>query len=408
VSPFETLRLAAVALSASRGRSALTVLSITIGAFAIVVMSSLAESGLLTLQHGIEELGGARIVFVAQKSPERGEAKQASYARGISLDDRERILRDLPHIVGSSMFSRLGKRDVLSETGARGRTDLVASDAAFFQAFHMLVARGRAFTDDESRARAPLCVVGHTLVQKLNLGDLLGHSLTVGPLRCRVAGVLADNSRFGVGFGFDWTDLVIVPLGTMGDLEDGVKEAVSVIVKTDDPGSNDVVKRMVNARMTARHPGVDDFTLFDFSTFMARFQKVFLVMELIVALLASIALVIGGVGVMNMMLVAVSERFKEIGIRKALGASPRDIGAQFLTEAVMLSTTGGAVGVGLGLAVALGASLLIARFLTTWQTSLAPVAAALALAVSLGIGAVFGVLPARRASRLDPVEAMRR
>ena len=273
----------------------------------------------------------------------------------------------------------------------------------------MRVARGRAFTDEENRARAPLCVVGHKLVEKTAPGDALGHALTVGPLRCRVAGVLA-RQQIGSAWASASTGRTSSSSrsGRWAISEDGVKEQVSVIVKTDDPGSNDVVKRMVNARMMARHPGVDDFTLFDFATFMARFQKVFLVMELIVALLASIALLIGGVGVMNMMLVAVSERFEEIGIRKALGASPRDIGAQFLTEAVMLSTTGGAVGVGLGLAVALGASVLIARFLTTWQTSLAPVAAVAALAVSLGIGAVFGVLPARRASRLDPVEAMRR
>jgi putative ABC transport system permease protein len=109
---------------------------------------------------------------------------------------------------------------------------------------------------------------------------------------------------------------------------------------------------------------------------------------------------------MNMMLVAVSERVKEIGIRKALGARPSDIGAQFLAEAVLLAAFGGTLGVVSGLAVAVAASLLIVRFLATWQMSLAPIAAALALAVSFGIGTVFGWLPARRAARLDPIQAI--
>ena len=404
----ENLRLATGAVVATRGRSALTVLSITIGAFAIVVMSSLAESGLATMVRGLEELGGARLLMVVQKSPERGEAKQASYARGLALTDRERIFRDLPHVDGLSMFSRLGKRDVLAESGARASTHVVAADARFFDVFRMKVARGRAFTEDENRGRAALCVVGHKLAAKLGSDEPLGRFLSVGPLRCRIQGVLADNDRFGVGFGFDWTDLVIVPGETFADLDPAVRERASVLVQTDAPSSNEAVKRLVNARLVARHPGVDDFTLFDFSGFMERFRAVFAAMELIVALLAGIALLIGGVGVMNMMLVAVSERVKEIGIRKALGARPREIGAQFLTEAVLLAIFGGGTGVASGLGVAAVLALVIGRFVPTWQTSLAPSATATALVVSVGIGVLFGWLPAQQAAKLDPTSAMRR
>jgi putative ABC transport system permease protein len=404
----ENLRLAAGAVAATRGRSALTVLSITIGAFAIVVMSSLAESGLATMAHGLEELGGARLLMVIQKSPERGEAKQAAYARGLTLPDRERIFRDLPHVQGLSMFSRLGKKEVLAESGARATTHVVAADARFFDVFHMRVARGRAFTEDENRGRAALCVVGHELAAELGSEDPLGRFLSVGPLRCRIAGVLADNDRFGVGFGFDWTHLVIVPSETLSDLDPAVKERASVLVQTDDPSSNEAVKRLVNARLVARHPGLDDFTLLDFSGVMQRFGAVFAAMELIVALLAGIALLIGGVGVMNMMLVAVSERVKEIGIRKALGARPREIGAQFLAEAVLLAVVGGGAGVVSGLGVAALAALLIARFVTSWQASFAPSATLTALVVSIGIGVLFGWLPARQAAKLDPIHAMRR
>jgi putative ABC transport system permease protein len=403
----ENLRLAVSAIAGTRGRSALTVLSITIGAFAIVVMSSLAESGLSTISRGIEELGGARLVLVAPKTPERGEAKQDAYAPGMSLTDRERVFRDLPHVDGLSMFSRLGKKDVLAEWGARASSDLVAADARFFEVFRMKVDRGRAFTEEENHGQAALCVIGHKLAAKLG-PDPLGHFLTAGPLRCRVAGVLANNDRWGVGFGFDWTDLVIAPSETLANVEPEVHLRAVVLVRTDHPSSNEAVKRLVNARLVARHPGVDDFTLYDFSGVMKRFGAVFAVMELIVALLAGIALLIGGVGVMNMMLVAVSERVKEIGIRKALGARPREIGAQFLTEAVFLAILGGGTGVLSGLGVAAAASLVITRFLPTWQRSLAPGPTAAALAISIGIGVVFGWLPAKQAARLDPIAAMRR
>ena len=402
----ENLRLAASAVAGTRGRSALTVLSITIGAFAIVVMSSLAESGLATISRGIEELGGARIVLVAPKKPERGEAKQDAYAPGLSLTDRERVFRDLPHVEALSMFSRLGKKDILSQSGQRASADVVGADARFFDAFHMNVGRGRAFTEEENRGQAAVCVVGHKLVEKLGV-DPLGQFLTAGPLRCRVIGVLANNERFGVGFGFDWVDLVIAPSETMANVDPAVHTSAVVLLRTDDAASNEAVKRLVNARLVARHPGLDDFTLYDFSGVMKKFGAVFATMDLIVALLAGIALLIGGVGVMNMMLVAVSERVKEIGIRKALGARPREIGMQFLTEAVLLAILGGGTGVVSGLGVAALASVLIARFLTTWQRSLAPGPTAAALVISIGIGILFGWLPAKQAARLDPIAAMR-
>ncbi|MDF2696481.1 MAG: Macrolide-specific ABC-type efflux carrier [Labilithrix sp.] len=397
-------------LAQSRGRSVLTVLSITIGAFAIVVMSSLAESGLATLNRGIEELGGARLLLVVPKAPERGEVKQVAYARGLTLTDRERLLEGIPHVTGLSLFSRLGKQEVMAESGMRASTDVLAVDARFFDAFRMRVGRGRAFTEEENHGRAALCVVGHKVAEKLGPAPAqpLGGFLTVGALRCRIVGVLADNDRFGVGFGFDWTDLVLTPSETMGAVDPRVLERAAIIVTTDAPQSNELVKRLVNARLSARHPGVDDFTLLDFSGVMERFGNIFHAMELIVALLAGIALFVGGVGVMNMMLVAVSERVTEIGIRKALGARPRTIGVLFLTESVLLAGIGGGVGVGLGLVVAVGASALIARGLTTWQLSLAPWPAAGAFLVSMALGIGFGWFPARKAALLDPIEAMRR
>jgi putative ABC transport system permease protein len=410
MSIFQILRMATGALSANRARSTLTVLSITIGAFAIVVMSSLAESGLLTLSKGVEDLGGARIIMVWQKWPEKGENKQFAYARGLSLADRERVFEGIPHVAGVSLYKSLGPQEVTAESGARATTSVLAADARFVDVFRLRIARGRAFTEDENRGREAVCIVGPKLAEKIGPAptDPLGRFLTVGSVRCRIEGVFADNERFGVRFGFDWNDLVVVPSETMGDRDRSVQEWGQMIVQTDAPASNDLVKRLISARLSARHPGLDDFGLFDFNGMMESWKKIDQAMQLIVAVLAGIALFVGGVGVMNMMLVAVSERVKEIGIRKALGARPRAIGAQFLTEAVFLSTLGGTTGVITGLGVALLASTLLARSISTWQVSLAPWAAISALVVTMLIGIGFGWLPARKAASLDPIEAMRR
>jgi putative ABC transport system permease protein len=406
----QVLRMAASALAANRGRSILTVLSITIGAFAIVLMTSLAESGLKTLTKGIEDLGGARIIMVFPKRPERGENKQYAYTPGMTLADRDRTFDGIPHVAGVSMYSSLGHQEVMAESGLRVTTSVIASDTRFFSVFNMRMARGRIFTDEENHARETSCIVGPAVAAKIGPtpNEPLGRFLSVGSLRCRITGVFADNERFGVHFGFDWNDLVVVPSETMGDLDPRVLAGALMLVQTDAVSANPLVVRLINARLSARHPGVDDFTIVDFSGFMESWQGVERAMELIVAVLAGIALFVGGVGVMNMMLVAVSERVKEIGIRKALGARPRAIGVQFLTEAVLLSTLGGGTGVALGLGVSVLASLLIARAVTTWQLSLAPWAAVSALVVTALIGIGFGWLPAKKAAALDPVEAMRR
>lgn len=402
------LAIAARALSAHKLRSLLTVLSITLGAFAIVLMTSLAEGGLLTLSRGIEDLGGARLILIVPKEPERAERKKSMYVTGFTRRDRDRLARGVPHVAEHTMYAMLGSRDVTTDEGKEDRTDLVAADSGFLRAFRMPVGRGRAFSDDEDRRRARVCVAGPKLASRLFRGDPIGRWVTVGALRCRVIGVLAESDRLGVSFGFDWVDLLVAPIDTVADVEPAVKSAALVVIKTDDPRNNDPVKRILNALLVERHHGVDDFTLLDFSGIMGKFEAMFTTMKAIVGLIAGVALLIGGVGVMNMMLVSVSERVREIGIRKALGAAPRDISAQFLCEAALLSGFGGLLGVfGGGLAAEI-ASAVIRRFTPSWVGAVSMPAVVAALVVSSGVGVVFGWLPARRAGRLDPVAAMRR
>jgi putative ABC transport system permease protein len=181
-----------------------------------------------------------------------------------------------------------------------------------------------------------------------------------------------------------------------------------MLLATDAVTSNDVVKRIINARLVERHHGLDDFSLIDFASVLRKFYAAFVIMEVVASCLAGVALVIGGIGIMNMMLVSVSERTREIGIQKAVGAQPAHLRAQFLSEAALLSLAGGVAGTALGLGVASLASLGVQRLVSSWVGATSWTAVGAALLSALSVGIAFGWLPARRAAHLDPVEAMRR
>lgn len=403
------LQIATRALAGHKFRSTLTVLSITLGAFAIVLMTSLAESGLTTLMRGLEDLGGSRLILLVGKKPERAEQKSASYTRGLTLADRELLRGALSTVEARSLYAPLWRKDIVADSGVLSRTDFVVADAGFFELFKMKLSDGRVFDESENREHRKMCVVGHKLAERLWPGDrAVGRSATIAGLRCRIVGQLENRDRWGVNMGFDWLDVIIVPIDTYADLLPPILNQAELLMRTDSVESNDLTKRIINALLKERHNGIDDFEIIDFARFLKNFQQVFFIMKMIVAFIAAIALLVGGVGVMNMMLVSVSERVREIGIRKALGASPWAIGTQFLTEAVLLSGSGGAVGVGSGILLATIANRVIHGFQPNWVGVIAEGAVIAALSVSLAIGVVFGFLPAFRAARLDPVEALRR
>jgi putative ABC transport system permease protein len=226
-------------------------------------------------------------------------------------------------------------------------------------------------------------------------------------LRCRIVGQSNSREFLGNFMGLDRLDYLAAPFETMADVDPKVKPGAHIQLKSDVQSSNEIVKRVANVILTQRHHGVDDFQIFDFSGIMNQFTGFFRIMSIIVGFIAGIALLVGGVGVMNMMLVSVSERVREIGIRKTIGANPSDIGRQFLLEAMVLSGTGGLIGAGSGVAAAIGASTLIRHFKPRWVTVIADESVLIALAVSIGIGLLFGYFPARRASKLDAITAIR-
>jgi putative ABC transport system permease protein len=408
VSRTDDLRVAAKSLWAHRFRSGLSLLSIAIGAFSIVLMSSLAQSGFETLRRGIEELGGARLLLIVPKRPERAKEKAQAFRSGLTRLDQASIFEDLPYLREHTRFSSLHDRSLRADNGKATHADVVAADSRFSEFFAMPLARGRRFTEREETEHASVCLVGSKLAIDLWGGNAVGHLLSFGGVRCQVVGQLDARQRYGIQLGFDWVNLVVLPASTAADFFSEVLPSTLIMARTAGAEHNEVVKRIVNVRISERHHGIDDFALLDFAGILRNFNTVFLVMQLLVGCIAGLALVVGGVGVMNMMLVSVSERVREIGIRKALGAAPRHIRAQFLTEAALLSGSGGVLGASLGAVCAVLASALISHFLDTWTGLLSWLAVLAALLTALATGVFFGWMPARRASALSPVEAMRR
>jgi putative ABC transport system permease protein len=401
---FEFLRIGLGVLRAHKFRSALTVLSITIGAFSVVVMSSLAKSGISTIARGIEDVGGARMVIFFPKPPERAERKRASYFRGLTMEDAEALRGRVPGARYFEMHGELGQRDVRHGVAEPRSADLVAGNQDFLDTFTMKLAAGRNLDREDIDGRRKVALLGDGVAGALfsSAEEALGKVVRVGVESFRVVGVVSKVKRFGIGFGFDWNDFVLVPISLRGEADQA-----ALIVVTNGTEHNEMAKRVAFALLTDRHRGVDDFQVFDVGAMTEKFYAVFRIMQIIVAFIASIALLVGGVGVMNILLVSVSERVREIGLRKAIGASDVAIGAQFLFESALLSALGGLVGVAAGSLAAQIVGRVIRSSEETWVPVLSVEAIVGAVCASTLIGVFFGLLPARKASRLTVVDCLR-
>lgn len=400
----EYLRLALKTLKAYRLRSTLTVLSITIGVLAVILLTSLAQSGLATLARGIEEIGGSRFIMIWGDAPKKAARKAGNYTKGLTYADT-RALSD--HLQGIERITALYQGDKVSvhlPGQPEKQTDLIGTDPSYLDAFAMPLGKGRNLTAQDLEEEARVCVVGDELAQKLfKKRSAVGEQIVIKGDRYRIVGELKFTPKSGMNFGFSWNDLVIVPLTT---LQPEGRVAMIAMTRRADAGSEDLLDR-VNAILMHRHNQVDDFQIFDMGGMLKGFYAVFYGMILIVGLIAGMSLVIGGVGIMNIMLVAVAERRREIGLRKAVGATQGTIMRQFLVEAVVLSLFGAAVGAVLGVGLASLASVIGPQINKGWVGVVSQPAVFLAILASAGVGLFFGWYPAKQAAELDPILCLR-
>jgi putative ABC transport system permease protein len=347
--------------------------------------------------------------------PSEGEAQsgrdRAVYDRGFTDDDLA-ALRRIPYLQSVAAESTYGSESVWATEDNRAKADVVGVGAGMLEILGWEPSVGRLITESDGLERRRVAVLTGPLATSLfpdtDPASVIGQTVFVGHKPYVVAGVLEVRDMMGINFGFSWETSVFVPQLTAEKRDGRPENARFFVGLTEDATHNETTVTMANAALLANHRGVEDFQSLDFSTFLLQFYTFFRVLNLIVALIAGISLIAGGIGVMNIMLVSVTERVREIGVRKALGASRRDILGQFLIEACTLSLTGGLVGIGLALLTTTGANIAIHQFQPSWVGTWSVLGVGLSLGVTSSIGLLFGAVPAWRAARLDVVECLRR
>jgi putative ABC transport system permease protein len=408
---FLTIRVALRALRKNKLRAGLTVLGVVIGIAAVTTMVSIGQSAGALVQGQLQGLG-TNVLLVFPGSNKNSGARVTTVVT-LTAKDSDAIAAECPAVLASSpMVGANGQVIYGSVNWNPGQMYGVGPD--YLTVRNWALAAGDFFTERDIGSASRVCVIGHTLVPKLfQTSNPLGQMVRIKNIPMQVIGVLEKRGADMVGR--DQDDIVLIPYTTVQKRIQGSSfDTVNLIMasaRSDRQMSDaeDEIRRLLLDRHRI-HPGeLADFEVQSANDIARVLGIVTGTITLMLSAIAGISLLVGGVGIMNIMLVSVTERTREIGIRMAVGARPRDILRQFLVEAVVLSAIGGTVGLALGMAASVGATYLI-----NWASSGAPwpvvvsfPAAIIAMVFAAAVGLVFGYYPARRASRLDPIEALR-
>jgi len=424
---FESLRVAMRGLASNLMRTGLTMLGIIIGVGVVILVVAIGQGASQKVTEAVNSLGTnmlsiwpgtSRIKISAvstsavnNNAPTTGTGStataQVQTTNRLTLDDAKNIAKNFPKTVDAvapqvrdNVQIRLGNKD--STTNLTGTT----TDYPFVN--NVEVNRGRFFTQSELDGSQKVCVIGATVADKLTGDpgtDLTGQKISVNRQEFLVVGIMAVK---GAGaFGQDQDDLILAPITTAMRRVLNRRYISFMGVRCVNPKMMPLAQEQISSYLRNRHhlqppfPDNDDFNIRSQTELMERQQSVTSTMTSLLSAVAVISLVIGGIGIMNIMLVSVTERTREIGIRKAIGATPRDILLQFLIESAIISLFGGLIGIGLGV----GTSQLMAMF--GWNTIVNVTAIVAALVVSGGVGIFFGIYPASKAAALHPIQALR-
>ncbi len=395
-----TVELALGALLRHRMRSALTVLGVVIGVGAVLMMQSLGAGASAYIEQTISGLG-SNVLLVIPGAP-RGGMGTYGGAPLFTPADLEALRRAVHDATAIAPVASKPLRTVAA--GNNRNTPFSGVTPEFFVVRGWALSKGRSISADDVRQGAAVCVLGQTVVNELFPGEEpLGREVRVHDLPCKVVGVL--EVRGASAFGQDQDDIAMMPLTTFQRRVSG-SDRVSMIILSAEPDALDAAKDQLSSVLRRRRhvlPGEeDDFAVRDPREIQAVLGQVTSVLSAFLLGVAAISLLVGGIGIMNIMLVSVTERTREIGVRLAVGARERDVLRQFLVEAIALSLAGGVIGVGVGL---VGARVVSGVMNVPFVVPLSGVP--VALGVSLLVGVVFGVVPARKASRLSPLAALR-
>jgi putative ABC transport system permease protein len=399
------LRLALSALARNKLRAFLTVLGILIGVASVVAMTALGAGAQERMAAQMASLGVNMLVVMPASLSTGGAHTGLGTASGLTDADAEAIVREVPTIAATAPALSSSAQAVYGNRN--WGTHVTGTTSDYFRVRSWAAQRGAVFDAIEESTGARVCVIGETV--RANLfprENPIGRMIRLGHMPCRVIGVLAAKGQSG--FGQDQDDIVIVPLATyrqrIARLPGGQVSVMYLSARYQSVSHH--AQSAVTALLRQRHriqPGAENnFAVRNLEDLANSYNEQQSALTLLLLAVASISLLVGGIGVMNIMLVSVTERTREIGIRMAIGAQAKAILSQFLVEAIVLSGIGGV----LGLVVGIIATVVMGR-LTHWSVSLQPMSAVAAVAVASGIGVVFGFFPARSAAALDPIIALR-
>jgi putative ABC transport system permease protein len=402
------LRVAMRALAVNKLRSLLTMLGIIIGVAAVIVMIAVGAGAQQRVKEQISSLGSNLLLILSGTTTSGGVRMGFGSNQTISEDDAAAIPREIPATMAAPALRGTTQ---LIWGNTNWSTVIFGVTPEYIEVRQWEIAAGRIFDASDMAGATKVCLVGQTVARQLFGGaDPVGQVIRVRRVPFTVIGVLEGKGQSMMGS--DQDDLVLMPISTarkrvLGASNLAKQRSVGTIwVKVAEGHDMKNAEEQVRALLRQRHrlqPGQDDdFSLRNLEEVAATQEASSRVLALLLAAVASVSLVVGGIGIMNIMLVSVTERTREIGLRMAVGARTRDILGQFLVEAVTLSLIGGLAGIAIGVATAVG----IAQF-AGWRIVLSPESVILAVAFAFAIGVFFGFYPARKAARLNPVEALR-
>jgi putative ABC transport system permease protein len=395
------IRVALGALLVNKGRSALTSLGIVIGTGAVIAMVSAAGGARQKLDERLDNVGRNLILI---RPGTHTQAGAIADLKPLTNEDAATLRKNLGRYVQGVAEVQVTMR-VASTRTHNWMTMIVGTHPDMWRVRGWSLELGRFFDEDDVKKRAAVCMLGKTVRDKLfpDLANPVGQLIRVDRLQLRVIGVCKPKGRSPTGG--DQDDQVFVPLTTLQRKLVG-EEHISIILSS--VRSTDLIERAkeeITRILRDKHrvkKGQEDFDVSSVQEMAELALIMTRTMQILIGIIASISLIVGGIGIMNIMLVSVTERTREIGIRMAVGATPFDVLIQFLIESIVLALVGGIIGISLGVAGAVGLALLAG-----WPVYVDPNMVLVAFAVSGGVGVFFGYYPALKASRLDPIEALR-